>query len=95
MSEEIYEVGALYEGENPLGLKFAVEKAGEDGIYNEIGIDCIDKDGDTVGYVLIGLCQDKKDMRVLITTDGEGFNDHKIAVYPMRSHGEAVNKEWN
>jgi len=97
----IYETEALYRYEkddpngNPLGLKFEVYKAGENGLYNEIAVDCLDSKGENVGSVYIGLDQDKKDMRILLTTDGDGGGDQKIAVYPMRPLSEAVDTNYN
>ena len=98
---KIYETEALYRYEkddpngNPLDLKFEVHKAGENGLYNEIAVDCLDSKGENVGSVYIGLDKDKKDMRVLLTADAEGAGDHVLAVYPMRPLSESVDSNYN
>lgn len=94
MKTKIYETEAMYDGENPHELRFEVHKSGDPGIYNEIAVECFAPGNECVGCVVIGLSQDKKDMRLLITTDREGYNDQSIAVYPMRRHYEAVDKNW-
>lgn len=86
----LYKTDASYESENPFNLRFEVHKAGDQGIYNEIAVDCFNAENENVGSVYIGLCMDKKDIRVLMTLDGEGDGDHKLAVYPMRDEKEAV-----
>uniref|UniRef100_A0A6M3ILR0 Uncharacterized protein n=1 Tax=viral metagenome TaxID=1070528 RepID=A0A6M3ILR0_9ZZZZ len=96
----IYKTDAMYryektENGNPLELRFEVHKAGENGLYNEIAIDCFDSKGELVGSVTVGLCQNKKDMRVLSTAYGEGGGDHVIAIYPMRDMPEAVDSNFN
>ena len=98
---KVYETEALYRYEkddpngNPLGLRFEVHKAGENGLYNEIAVDCLDSKGELVGSVYIGLDQDKKDMRILSTVDAEGTGDHVLAVYPMRPLSDAVDSNYN
>lgn len=98
---KVYETEALYRYEkedqngNPFGLRFEVHKAGENGLYNEIAVDCFDRKGEIVGTAYIGLDIDKKDMRVLLTSDGDGGGDQKIAVYPMRPLFEAVDSNYN
>lgn len=98
---KVYETEALYRYEkdesngNPLGLKFEVHKAGENGLFNEIAVDCFNPKGECVGSAYIGLDIDKKDMRVLLTADSDGHNDQKIAIYPMRPLSEAIDANYN
>lgn len=91
----LYEFEPLYEGKNPLGLRMEVCKAGDTGIYNEVAVDCYGPGGLLVGSVLVGLDIEKKDMRVLLTTDGEGGNEQKVAVYPQRPRNKAVDTTWD
>jgi len=97
---KLYETEGMYRHEresedgNPLGIRFEVHTAGEQGLYNEIAVDCF-VGQELVASMYIGLDQTRKDVRILTTADGDGGGDHKIAVYPMRSGMEAVESNYN
>jgi hypothetical protein len=81
-------VEALYDGENPQGIRLEAEETGDPGVYQEIRIGAFVRE-DCIADVLVGL-NGEGELRVLITTDRDGDGDHEIAVYPERPRHEAV-----
>ncbi len=79
---------AIHLGTNPQGLRLEASLTGDWGIFQEIRISAFKGDG-CVGDVLVGL-NDKGELRVLVTTDGDGDEEHPVAVFPQRRLDEAV-----
>lgn len=81
-------IKALYDGKNPRNIFLEAEETGDPDIYQEIRVGAF-KSRDCVADILVGL-NDRGEVRVLITTEGEGDGDPAIAVYPERSLREAI-----
>lgn len=82
------EFTALHSGQNPNQIRIRVERRGDAGIYHEVAIRGL-KLGKAMADVLVGL-NEKGELRVLVTSDGDGDGDHAIAVYPERPRGQMV-----
>lgn len=88
MSEET-KFDLMNEGKNPKGLVMEISRTGDPGIYNEGRMSAFDPKGDCVADVVMGL-DDRGNLRVLITLDGDGCGDHQLVVYP-----EGRKIEWS
>lgn len=80
----ITRLNLLHNGANPQGIMADAEITGDAGIYNEIRMSAYDKEGNCIGDVLMGL-DEKGELRVLLTTGGDGDGDHSVAIYPTRN----------
>ncbi len=78
-----------HEGNNPRGISAEVAASVGAENYREIMGSAYAPDGRCIGDVVIGL-NEKGDLRVLVTTDGDGEGDHGIAVYPERAGPLAI-----
>jgi len=76
-------------GANPQGLKVEASYTGDPGIYDEVSVSVFDRSGLCVGDVIVGLSSDGE-LRVAITANSAGDDNHPISVYPMRSTDDAV-----
>jgi hypothetical protein len=79
---------AMNEGKNPRGIVLEFEETGDPGIYQEQRISAM-KGEECVADVLVQVDKDGE-VRVLITSGGEGDGDHSIAIYPERD-GDSKN----
>ena len=82
------EFPALHQSHNPQGIVLRAERTGDAGIYQEISVQAL-KAGKPVADILVGL-DEHGELRVLITSDGDGESDHAIAVYPSRPKNKMV-----
>lgn len=78
-----------HNGNNPFGFHADAERTGDLNIYNEVRVGIYDAAGECVADILVGLTE-SGEPRVLVTCDGEGEGDHRIAVFPLRSAEEMV-----
>ncbi len=88
----IITIDAAYESQNPQSIQLAVELAGDWDEYKEIRVLA-----DILIGIVVGLQSDIKtqgEVRVLITTNGAGDDDHHIAIYPQREQENAINPNW-
>lgn len=79
---------AMHTGENPQNIILKAETSGDAGIYQEIAVAAFIKD-ECIADILVGL-NNKGELRVILTANGEGDGDKRIAVYPQRPEAAAV-----
>jgi len=81
----------MYSGNNPNGYIAEASRTGDTGIYEEVRISVFNpnRDNTCVGDVLVGLTK-SGELRALVTANGDGDGDHRIAVYPLRPADQAV-----
>jgi len=89
----IYHTMAAHGGNNPENVRFTVAKAGDPGIYNEIGIDAHIGE-DCVASILVGISA-SGEIRVLSTTSGDGDGERNVALYPQRDGEDIVDLRFN
>ncbi|MCK5307118.1 MAG: hypothetical protein KAJ73_00770 [Zetaproteobacteria bacterium] len=85
----ITRLNLLHNGANPHDIRADAEVTGDVGLYNELRMGAYGPDGECIADVLMGL-DEHGELRVLITTDGKGEEDHNIAVYPLRDVNQAI-----
>lgn len=73
---------ALNNGENPDGIVLEAEQLGDPGVYQEIGVSAI-KGSECVAFAVVGL-DPNNEVRVSLTTDGNGYGDQPLSIYPCR-----------
>ena len=78
-----------HDGNNPRGLTAEVNATVGGASYREIMVSAYAPDGRCIGDVVIGL-NEEGELRVLVTTDGDGDGGHGIAVYPERAGPLAI-----
>ena len=86
---------ALNDRRNEQGVVIQACPSGDPGIYHEMQVSLHTPDGKRIADVLIGLCPETGEARVLVTTDGEGDGDKKAVVYPGRAVSEGAIQEYN
>jgi len=85
-----FEFPALNGGKNPKRIVLRAEPSGDRGIYQEIAVRAL-RNGKAIGDVLVGL-DDKGNLRVLVTADGDGDADHALALFPERGVADTVER---
>lgn len=85
-----FEFPALNGGKNLKGIVLRAEPTGDRGIYQEIAVRAR-RNGKAIGDVLVGL-DDKGNLRVLVTADGDGESDHALALFPERGAADMVER---
>lgn len=83
---------AMHDGKNPQKVMFSIERTGDPGVYNEVGIAAIGNN-QCVAYILIGI-NEAGEVRILTTSNEEGDGDHTVAIYPQRSGQDIVDLAW-
>lgn len=77
--------------ENPRNIRLKIE-SNCDINYNEIFITCYEN-GKTVADLVIGLCPEKFDLRILSTLDAERIGEEfKLVLFPMRTDDQV--QDW-
>ncbi len=84
------EFNPLHSRQNPNNLRLRIERTGDPGIYHEVAVRGF-KDGKPIADILVGL-NEQGELRVLITSDGDGESDHAIAVFPQKPREQMVEK---
>lgn len=79
---------AMHSGLNPQGIRLEGGLTGDPGIYQEIRISAF-KGADCIGDILVGL-DESGELRVMVTADGDGDDDHQVLIFPQRSAENAV-----
>ncbi|KKI35976.1 hypothetical protein VI03_24605 [Burkholderia vietnamiensis] len=82
-----------HSGANPHRYHAEAIRTGDAGIYDEVRVSVFDCNDTCVADALVGLTE-AGELRVLVTTDADGDGDHRIAIYPTRSAGAAVDAHW-
>lgn len=88
----VVQVGAVYDGNSSRGVKLEAAFTGDPGEYQEIRVDAygappgvrLGSKLECLAGVVVGV-DALQEVRVLITTKGEGDGDHHVIVYPERS----------
>lgn len=68
------------------------EIVGDPGVYDEIAIIIKDGNGEAVADILIQIDENLQP-RVLLTTSGDGYGDHTVAVSPLLDLPDAVDTQ--
>lgn len=79
----------MHSGSNPLRYQAEAVRTGDAGIYQEVRISVFDREDICVADTLVGLTE-AGEIRVLITADGDGDNEHQIAIFPTRGAANAI-----
>ena len=87
-SRSVISFPAKHSGWNPQNIKLTAEATGEAGIFQEMAVSAF-VDNDRIADVLVGL-DEAGELRVLITANGEGDGDKRVAVYPQRPENKSV-----
>lgn len=75
-------VRPINDGNNPDAIVLEAEQTGDPGIYQEVALSAL-QGKDCVAFIIVGLdCNNE--LRVSLTSDGNGDGDHAIAVFPCR-----------
>lgn len=88
VEENILRCEAMHSGLNPQSIRLEGELTGDPGIYQEMRISAF-KGDECIGDVLVGL-NEAGELRVMVTTDGEGDGDHQVLVFPQLPAEDAV-----
>lgn len=75
----------------PSKYRLEAEITGDKGIYDELRVAFIDENDEVVADVYF-LVDEEGNPQVLLTTDGDGLGDHRIAVNPLLPAEDAVMK---
>ncbi len=82
---------ALNNGENPEGIVLEVEQLGDPGVYQEIGVSAING-SECVAFAVVGL-DPNNEVRVSLTTDGNGYGDQPLSIYPCRPIEQCIESD--
>lgn len=81
----------MHSGMNPHRYEAEASRTGDAGIYEEVRISVFDRYANCVADTLVGLTENGE-VRVLVTADGDGNNEHRIAIYPTRRADDAIER---
>lgn len=81
----------MHSGTNPHHYEAEAARTGDAGVYEEVRISVFDRNASCVADALVGLTEDGE-VRVLVTTDGNGDNEHQIAIFPTRGADTAIER---
>lgn len=81
----------MHSGMNPHQYEVEASRTGDAGIYEEVRISVFDRYANCVADTLVGLTENGE-VRVLVTADGDGNNEHRIAIYPTRRADDAIER---
>lgn len=88
VEENILRCEAMHSGLNPQGVRLEGSLTGDPGIYQEMRISAF-KGEECIGDVLVGL-DENGELRVMVTADGDGDDEHQVHVFPQRPAEDAV-----
>jgi hypothetical protein len=79
---------SVHSGKNPHDIWIKAEPSGDPGLYQEIAVSANIR-ADCIADVIVGL-NEHGELRVLLTMANQGDGDKKIAVFPQRHIGAAI-----
>lgn len=81
----------LHSGNAHAGLVAEMERSGDAGVYSEARLGVLNPARECVADVLVGYSE-SGELRILLTTGGDGEGDHSHAFFPMRPTNMAVER---
>jgi hypothetical protein len=83
-----FQFPAMHMGNNPQSITLCAVPSGDLGIYQEISVTSAIGDK-CIGNVLIGL-NEEGELRVLVTTGGDGDEEPQWAIFPQRPSSKSI-----